>query len=79
MHEHLFNKSDSGLLNKSSWLAAALGVTNFIAIITMNLVTVVVLLKSDLDLQQTHFRCEQIYNYQWYDFGHTLLYYLSPT
>ncbi len=51
-----------------------------------------VLLKSDLDVQQTHnrfveqkvmlssnFRCYQIHNCQRYHFGHTLLCYLSPT
>ncbi len=55
---------------------------------------VVVLLKSDLDVRQTHlrgrfveqkhplscsFRCDQIYNNNCYIFGHTLLFYLSPT
>ncbi len=52
----------------------------------------VVLHKSDFDVQQTllwgwlveqklmlssSFRCDQIYNYQRYEFGHTLLCYLS--
>ncbi len=54
---------------------------------------VVVLLKSDLDVRQTHlrgwfveqklplnrsFRCDQIYNNNCYIFGHTSLFYLSP-
>ncbi len=66
-----------GLLNKSSHSAAALGVTKFIVIIAMNLVTLFVLLKSNLDVQQSHFwgwfieqklmlntslRCDQSYN-----------------
>jgi len=38
-HELLFNKSDLGLLNKNSRLAAALGVTKFTTVIAMNLVT----------------------------------------
>ncbi len=52
------------------------------------------LLKSDLDAKQTHlwgrfveqklalsssFRCDQIYKIRRYDFGHTLLCYLSQT
>ncbi len=52
------------------------------------------LLKSDLDFQQTHlcglfvglklvlscsFRCDQIHGRNRYDFGHTLLCFLSPT
>jgi hypothetical protein len=39
------------LLNKSSCLAAALGVTKSIAVIVMNRSHFVVLLKSDLDVQ----------------------------
>ncbi len=40
-HELLFNKlvSEVGLLNKSSHFAPTLGVTKFITIIAMNLVT----------------------------------------
>jgi hypothetical protein len=41
------------LLNKSTCLAAALGVTKFVAVITVNSVTCVVLHKSGLDVQQT--------------------------
>jgi hypothetical protein len=47
----MFNKPTSGLLNKSSRLAAALGATKFITIIAQHFV---VLLKSDLNVQQTH-------------------------
>ena len=49
---YMFNKptSQASLLNKSSWLAAALGVTKFITIIAMILVT----LKSILDVKQTN-------------------------
>jgi hypothetical protein len=43
--------SDFGLLNKSSCLAAALGVTKFTTIIGSHFF---VLLKSDLDVQRTH-------------------------
>ncbi len=43
----------AGFLNKSSSLAAALGVTKFIAIITTNKSHSVVRLKSDLDVQTT--------------------------
>ncbi len=46
--------SEAGLLNKSSLLAGALGVTKFKTIFAMFLPTFVVLLKSDLDVQQTH-------------------------
>ncbi len=46
--------SEAGLLNKNSHLAAALGVIKFIRIIAMYLVTICWLLKSDLDVQQTH-------------------------
>ncbi len=49
--------SEAGLLNKSSHLAAALGVTKFIKVMAIfghNLVTICWLLKSDLDVQQTH-------------------------
>ncbi len=52
-HEHLFNKSASGLLDKISYLAAALGVTKIISIIVMYCVTLCCP-KSDLDVQQTH-------------------------
>ncbi len=47
-------------MNKSSCLASALGVTKFTTIIAMNWVTFVVLLKSDLDVQQTHHRAMTI-------------------
>jgi hypothetical protein len=54
-HKLLFNKvaaeTEAGLLIKCSCLAAALGVTKFETIIAIFLVT---LLKSDLDVQQTH-------------------------
>ncbi len=45
--------NEAGLLNKSSCLAAALGATKFIVVIVMNRPHFVVLLKSDLDVQQT--------------------------
>jgi len=41
--------TEGGLLNKNSYLAAALGVTKLIPTIAISLVT----LKSDLDVQQT--------------------------
>jgi hypothetical protein len=44
------------LLYKSSCVAAALGVTEFVPIIYMYLVTLFVLLKSDIDVKQTHLR-----------------------
>jgi hypothetical protein len=44
-------EAESGLLNKSSRLAPALGATKLIPIIAMS--HFVVLLKSDLDIQQT--------------------------
>jgi hypothetical protein len=55
-HEHLFNvpASEAGLLNEISCLALALGVTKFIIITDMIWVTLCLLLKSDLDVQQTH-------------------------
>ncbi len=46
--------SEAGLLNKSSSLGAALGLTKFITIIAIFLAHFVVLLKSVLDVQQTH-------------------------
>jgi hypothetical protein len=48
--------SEPSLLNKSSCLAAALGVTQFKTIIAMYFTHFVVLLKFDLDVQQTHLR-----------------------
>ncbi len=44
---------EAGLLNKSSCLAAGLGVTKFVTVISMNWSHFVALLKSDLDVQQT--------------------------
>ncbi len=44
------------MLNKGSCLARALGVTKFINMRDMILVTIVVLLKSDLGVHQTHLR-----------------------
>jgi hypothetical protein len=44
----------AGWLNKSSCLASALGVTKFITVIPMILVTLYCAIKSDLDVQQTH-------------------------
>jgi hypothetical protein len=38
-YEFLFNELDSGLLNKSSFLAAALDVIKFITVVVTNLVT----------------------------------------
>jgi hypothetical protein len=49
-HELLFNKPETGLLNKGSCLARTLGMTKIINIIDIILVT----LKSDLDVQHTH-------------------------
>jgi hypothetical protein len=46
--------SVAGLLNKSSRLAAALGVTKSIASLLCIWSQFIVLLKSDLDVQQTH-------------------------
>ncbi len=45
---------EAGWLNKTSCFAPALGVTKFIIVTKMNLVTLFVLLKSDLDVQQTN-------------------------
>jgi hypothetical protein len=52
----MFNEptSEDSLLNKRSCLAHALGVTKFIIILDMILVTLLVVLKSDLDVQQAH-------------------------
>jgi hypothetical protein len=47
----LHQESEAGSLNKSSCLAPVLGVT---IVTDMILVTLVVLLKSHLDVQQTH-------------------------
>ncbi len=58
-YELLFNKaSENGLLNKSSCLPQALGATKLIIATDMILVTshFVLLLKSHLDVQQTHLR-----------------------
>ncbi len=83
-------------VKQSSCLAATLGVTKFIMLSTMNLVTLCLLFKSNLKVQQTNlmsrgwfieqkfmlsssFRCSPIHNCHKYDFGHTLLCYLSRT
>ncbi len=81
------------LLNKSSSLAAALGVTKVITITTMNFLTLIVLLKANLDVQQNKswggfveqmlvlsctFKCDHIDNNQSQS-GHTLLCCPSPT
>jgi hypothetical protein len=47
----------AGLWNKGSHLAPALGATKLIIVINMSLVTLCVLLKSDLEAQQTHLWC----------------------
>ncbi len=54
----MYNKptSEAGLLNKSLCLAQALGVTKFINMRDMIWSYFVVLLKSHLDIQQTHLR-----------------------
>jgi hypothetical protein len=59
-HELLFNTppSEPGLLKKSSCLIAALGVTKFITVIDMILDKLVVVLKSNLDVQQTTLSCQ---------------------
>jgi hypothetical protein len=49
--ELLFYKPEAGLLNKCSCLARALGVIKFI---NMGETILVPILKSDLDVQQTH-------------------------
>jgi hypothetical protein len=86
----MFNKqaTESGLLNKSSNLAVAFAVTTFITIIDIFLVTLLVLLISDLDVPQaghivwpikqklklsSSFCSDQIHNNHSYAFGHTLL------
>jgi hypothetical protein len=58
----------AGWLNKSSCLASALGVTKFITVIPMILVTLYCAIKSDLDVQQTHL-C--ILQYGMHDFDAT--------
>ncbi len=60
----MFNKptSEAALLNKSSCLVRALGVTKFINMRYVILVTLFVILKSDLDVQQTHIR----WRHSWY-------------
>jgi hypothetical protein len=81
--------------NNSLCLAPALGVTKFKIPEWWFWSHFVVLLRSDLGAQQTYlwgqfveqkfmllnsnFRCYQIHNCQRYDFGNTLLRYLSPT
>ncbi len=86
--------SEAGLLNKSLCLARALGVTKFMPINVIFWSHFVMQLKYNLDVLQTGFwgrfvkqklvlcqssRCYQIHCCHWYDFGHTLLSYLSPT
>jgi hypothetical protein len=49
----MFNKptSEDGMLNKSLHLPPVLGVTKFVSYIDLTLATLVVMLKSDLDVQ----------------------------
>jgi hypothetical protein len=83
---------EAGLLNKCSFLALDLGETNLQIRKKLFWSHFVVLLKSDLDVQQTrvrfvekglmlssNFRCKQINKYEIFDFGHTWLCYLSQT
>ncbi len=91
--ELLFNKPASPSVKQ--WLmlsSSALCVSKFIIVTVMNLVVFVLLLKSNLETQQTKggfvekkllldciFRFGQIHNNQCYNFGHTLFCYLSQT
>ncbi len=70
-------QTEAGLLNKSSSLATALGVTATTNVLDLISVNFVVLLKSDLDVQQTHLsdlsgttKCDQIYTNDIYEFGY---------
>jgi hypothetical protein len=68
MHELLFNKltPEAGLLNKSSSLAAALGVTKFITVIATNLVALGWFVQQKYELS-SYFNCDQNKD----KFGHT--------
>ncbi len=85
--------SEAGLLNKRLKLSSSFRCDQIYKYYLYDFGhTLFVLLKSDLDVQQTRlsllnkrlmlsssFRCDQIYKYDLYDFGHTLLFYLSQT
>ncbi len=76
------HSTEAGLLNKSSNLAAPLGVANVMAtsLFWLNLTKVCrgQFVEQKLMLS-SNFGCYQIHNCQRYDFGHTLLCYLSRT
>ncbi len=74
-------------MNKSSSSAAALGLAAFITVLATYLVTLSVLLKSDLDILQSSLRggfveqklkarnslkCDQAHNNDYHEFGHSL-------
>jgi hypothetical protein len=73
---YLFNKpaSEAGLLNESSSLASALGVTKFITAIATNLVALGWLVQQKHELS-SYFNCDQNKD----EFGHTFLYNSSLT
>ncbi len=89
----MFNNlaSEVSLLNKSSCLGVAIGVMKFITIIDINIVTLCctteLLLRIFLRGQSVkqklmlscRYRCDEIHNNHWYEYGHTLLYWWSPT
>ncbi len=92
----MFNKpaSEVNLLNKSSNIATAVGVTKFTTIILSNLVALSCAFKSHLDVLHTSlrsqsveqklkgshsYRCDQIHNNNFVKFSRTLLCSLSPT
>jgi len=52
----VIDEREASLLNKGSRLAEALGVTRFITVLAMTLVTLCCVLKSELDVQQTCLR-----------------------
>ncbi len=61
-HNHLFSKptTEASLLNKSSSLAPALGVTKFMIVTDMLLVRLCCATQSDLVVQQTHLWFPQV-------------------
>ncbi len=86
--------SEASLLNKSSCLAAALGVTKFTVILAMHLVTLCcaawVWFRCSTNhlrgrfvelmlMLSSNFQCDQIHNKHTYDLSHTLFSCLSPT
>ncbi len=72
----MFNKptSEASMLSKSLHLPPVLGVTKFVIYIDLTLATLVVILKSDLDVQQAHlcglyYKCLTIVIYNHNDIG----------